>query len=162
MIEIVGEPGVGKSRLTLELAATLAPNANLVSSHCVAYGSQAPNVPIAALAKGLCQIAASDDFAAPARAIAKTISPERADDASYLGALLGLPDAIERIRMVDPATARGRTTAALIALVHGAAVREPVVRIVEDLQWVDASAMDYLSALATAIGDLCAVREGQR
>ncbi len=157
VVEMVGEPGVGKSRLMLELATTLASKATLVITSCIAYGSQAPNVPVAGMVKGLCHLTAADDFAMQARAIAAAVAVERAEDADYLGALVGLPDAIERIRRVDPATARGRTTAALIALVRRTAAQGPCVLIVEDLHWVDASSMDYWSALATAMADLPAL-----
>lgn len=151
VIEIVGEPGVGKSRLILELAETLAARARVVTANCITYGSQAPNAPIAGIVRGLCQVTAADDPAAQLSSIAKSVAAERGDDVNYLGALFGLTEAIERLRQVDPATARGRTTSALTALIRGAAAQGSLVLIVEDLHWVDASSMDYLSAIATAM-----------
>ena len=62
-----------------------------------------------------------------------------------------MPEAIERTSNVDPATALGRTTQAVLQLVAQASATGTLALIVEDLHWADASSIDYLSALAASI-----------
>lgn len=80
VVEIEGEPGVGKSRLMLEFRDALGAAARVVQGHCLSYGRQAPNVPIAELARALCNITPTDEAADADRAIARALNSVRADD----------------------------------------------------------------------------------
>ena len=147
VIEIEGDAGVGKSRLMAEYNAGLDGAARVVRGHCVAYGRQAPNVPIIELVRGLCGIEREDAEAHAEAAIVRTLGS--AANADLLGALLGLPVALTRTAGIDPATARGRTIQTILLLVTQAAVTTPVVLMIEDLHWADPSSLEFLAAIAT-------------
>lgn len=157
VFEIEGEPGVGKSRLMMEFLDALGDSARVVRGHCVTYGRQAPNAPIAELARALCGIGPADDAADMARAIEQALVSTHADDADFLGALIGLPQSIARISGMDPATARGRTTQALAELVGQAATEQILVLVIEDLHWADASSMEYLVDVSAAVSGASAL-----
>ena len=151
VVEIEGEPGVGKSRLAGEFCASIGNRARTVQGHCITYGRQVPNVPIIDLVRSLCQIEPQTSAAETWQALTRELSAAQPDEIDALGALLGIPEAIERTANVDPATALGRTTQAILQLVALASAAKTLVIIVEDLHWADASSIVYLSALASSI-----------
>jgi class 3 adenylate cyclase/tetratricopeptide (TPR) repeat protein len=148
VIEIEGEPGVGKSRLVDEMAQALSGTTRVVRAHCVPYGRQAPHVPVLGLLRDLCGIETSDDEQATVAALGAALSEDANDDLDYLCILLGVNSGGHRLDHMDPATVRGRTTLALQRLLKAQAARGPLVALIEDLHWADASSLDYLSALA--------------
>ena len=148
VVEIEGEPGVGKSRLIAEYSSGLDSATRVVRSHCVAYGRQAPNVPIIELVRGLCGIDGGDAEPAAKAAIVRALGGADSEEADLLGALLGQREAKAKTASLDPATARGRTTQAMVRLLARAGAAAPVVLMVEDLHWADASSLDFLAALA--------------
>ena len=151
VVEIEGEPGVGKSRLVDEFSAIAGERTRIVQSHCITYGRQVPNVPIVEMVRSLCQIAPQANPMEISQALTRELSQMQSDETDALGALLGLPEAIERTSNVDPATILGRTTQAILQLVAQASAAGTLVLIIEDLHWADASSITYLSALAASI-----------
>ena len=152
VIEIEGEAGVGKTRLLAEYAGGLGEDARVVRCHCVAYGRQAPNVPIIELVRGLCGIERGDTESVADAAIARALGPELRGDADLLGALLGHSAAVANTATRDPATARARTTQHILHLVTLAAGAAPLVVMVEDLHWADASSLDFLTTIVAHSG----------
>lgn len=148
VLEIEGEAGVGKSRLIAEFGDELQAMTRVVSGHCVAYGRQAPNAPVVELVRGLCGVVAGDSDDLAQRAITATLAPAGEADAILLGALIGLPEAMASIATLDPATVRGRTIQAMLRVVALQSATAPLVIMIEDLHWADASSLEFLSALA--------------
>ena len=151
VVEIEGEPGVGKSRLVDEFSATFSERAQIVPCHCITYGRQVPNVPIIEMVRSLCKIEPQANAAAIWQALTLESRATQTEEIDALGALLGVPEAIERTSNVDPATVLGRTMQAVLQLVAQASAAGTLAIIVEDLHWADASSIDYLSALAASI-----------
>lgn len=145
VVEVVGEPGIGKSRLLLELRAGLPVGVDWVEGHCSATGSDTPYLPIADLLRHLLAVDEGDDPGTIASKVDGCL--ERATP--YLKYLLG----------VDPgialgADARMRRVAILDAVRDGfadAARQRPRVLVVEDLHWTDAASMDALAAIADIV-----------
>lgn len=156
VLEIEGEPGVGKSRLVEEMTHALTGITRVVRGQCVPYGRQAPHVPVLGLLRDLCGIALGADDEATVAALATALGAQANDDLDYLGVLLGVSGALRRLAHLDPATVRGRTTLALQRLLVAQAAHAPLVAVIEDLHWADASSLDYLSALAASAPN-CAV-----
>lgn len=153
-VEIEGEPGVGKSRLVAEFVRGLGDRAGAVVAHCITYGQQAPNVPVVDLVRGLAGLDSADDDDAAEAALARLLGHEGTEEADALGALIGLPASIGRTAAIDPATARGRSTQGLVKLAAAACAERPLVAVVEDLHWADASSLDFIAALTAAAEDM--------
>lgn len=140
ILDISGEPGVGKSRLLREFRHRLGYGTRVVRAQCIPYGNQRPNVPVIELVRGLQML--TDP--APARDGASTAP-------SYLAALCGDPEGLESLRDMDPATVRGRTQQALASLLLHEAQQAPLLVCVEDLHWADPSSLDFLQVLTDAL-----------
>ena len=138
---LAGEPGIGKTRLAME-ALTLARRRGFLTLECAAYPLQA------------------DLAYAP---VLEALGP-------YLGGLApgklatlvrGLPDLGRLFAGVqlpppeplgDAAIERTRLFEAVSRLVERMAADQPVVLLVDDLHWVDASSMELLHYVARSLG----------
>jgi len=146
-VEIEGEPGVGKSRLIAEFTDAAAADATVALGHCITYGRQVPNVPIIDLIRSLLGLETSAADESTVAALSTALGPDSTDHVDAIGALIGVAGAVERMANVGPATGLGRTTQGLIRLVERLASETPLVLIIEDLHWADASSLNYLAAL---------------
>src|SRR5258705_4973222 len=150
---IVGEPGIGKSRLLAELKRTaLEPPSTIqwAEGRCVSYGRNLPYHLLIDLIRSILGIsfAAPEDEARATldRALEELLGNDQAqvpDPAPYLASLLGLPlRADESIRTDVPEVLQGRYTAATHRLLRGLAARGPLVMVCEDLHWADPASVD--------------------
>ena len=150
---IVGEPGIGKSRLLAELKRTaLEPGSTIqwAEGRCVSYGRNLPYHLLIDLVRSILGVS----FSAPEDEARATLDrsleellgddqAEVADTAPYLASLLGLPlRADESIRTDAPEVLQIRYTAATHRLLRGLAARGPLVMVCEDLHWADPASLD--------------------
>lgn len=160
---LLGEPGIGKSRLLAELrtraTGPLQPegadgaSGTWLEGRCVSYGRNLPYHLILDLVRSALHI----PFGGPdaeARAaldaqVAADLGEDATDTAPYLAHLLGLPlHAHEADRaLLDPETLQGRYIASVHRLLREASSRGPVVLVCEDLHWADPASVMFLSRL---------------
>jgi predicted ATPase len=156
---VLGEPGIGKSRLLAELkraalAGTDPPT--WIEGRCVSYGRTLPYHLLIDLVRSIVGVS----FAAPveeARArldaeLARILAEdpaEAADTAIYLSHLLGLPlrDDERELTRIEPAIMQGRYVAAVLRVLRGLARRSPVVMVLEDLHWADPTSIEVARLL---------------
>ena len=150
IVNVEGEPGVGKSRLLVEFAAAVQGEARVARGQCVAYGNQIPNVPIAGLVRELCRVSANDEPHIAMEKIGAALGATE-DEADFLGAIVSMPEALDRLIGIDPATVRGRTAQTLRRLIGLSSKEQPLVAAVEDLHWADASSLEFLSDVAATV-----------
>ena len=159
-VTVIGEPGVGKSRLVYEATRAMAASADQVAvleGRCVSYGSLVPYLPLVDILRAYCNIA---DIHAPdlvrqaiAGAVRETaLAP---DTAHWLLRLLGAADEVPGFDPLSPEAIKARTFDALRAVFLKAAIRRPLVVVVEDLHWIDKTSEEFLSTL---VGQLTAAR----
>jgi class 3 adenylate cyclase/tetratricopeptide (TPR) repeat protein len=144
-ITLVGEPGIGKSRLVQALVERLPGSARRLTGWCLPYGEGATFAPVAETLHALADVAAADGPQAVADAIARHARRVGGDDSerrwlsSRLGTVLGLGaaegDATVPAEEIADAWAR--------VLVH-AIGEEPLVLIIEDLHWAEATFVETL------------------
>jgi tetratricopeptide (TPR) repeat protein len=152
VVGIVGDAGIGKSRLIAELCRDL-PGEHLMrlEGACLSYATAIPYVPVLAIVRQVCGISESDPAETIAaeldRALART-GLDAAEGAPYLRQLLGLHDGVEALVDLTPEAVRARTQATLRRLITGLARRQPLLVIVEDLHWADAASQEVVAALA--------------
>jgi class 3 adenylate cyclase len=151
VVAVVGEPGVGKSRVGHELARrALAHDRLVIETACLSYGTSTPYLPVGGLLEALLELdAGAEPAERRARAIARlaAIDPALETAAAPILALLELPIEDAAWSALDPPQRRQRTLDALRQLLLQAARQRPLVVVVEDLQWIDAETQALLDAL---------------
>ncbi len=156
-VGIVGEPGVGKSRLLLELRRALGEARVLHrQGRCLSFGATIPFVPVTDLIRAHCGIADPD----PPERVAEKVRLALRDvglepEAACLLHLLGVKDpqdARPELTWLSPEAVQGRTFDALRQLFLRASRRRPLVLEIEDLHWIDRASEDFLAWLAEALG----------
>jgi DNA-binding winged helix-turn-helix (wHTH) protein/tetratricopeptide (TPR) repeat protein len=144
---VVGEPGIGKSRLLLEFTNTM-PDLTVLEARCVSYGSLVPYLPLADLVRAYCGVkdgdSADDACRAVRTALATAVLPVDAD--RRLLGLLGVGDTADD--SVSPEALKARTFDVLRALLLHASTLRPVVIVVEDIHWIDRTSEEFLAMLA--------------
>ncbi len=155
VVAVVGEPGVGKSRLFHEFIHSHRTQGWLVlEASSVSYGKATAYMPLVALLKAYFKIAERDDT----RAIrAKTTGnlltlDEGLKDgiAAILRLLDALPDDHEFHRL-DAAARRGATLEWLKRILLRESRNQPVLLVFEDLHWIDAETQALLDALVDSL-----------
>ena len=141
LVTIVGEPGVGKSRLVRELRDVLAreDQAPVVrTGRCLPYGDGITYWPLGEVVRehfGLREGAAAGEVA------------QRLEGREILGLALGLDVALE----LHPLDARERLHAAAAAFVEELAGDAPTLLVIEDIHWAEPDLLDLLDRLVADV-----------
>jgi len=155
VVGIVGEPGVGKSRLLYEFRKALAgERVTWLEGHCVAYGQTTPYLPILGMLRINFQIEEDDNplqIQEKLRQGIQGLDPALSGTVPFLADVFGSPDSNEALKHLDPKDKRQKTFEAIRALTVAGSQRRPHVLIVEDLQWIDTISEDYLTFLAAGV-----------
>ncbi|WP_239488617.1 serine/threonine-protein kinase PknK [Luteitalea sp. TBR-22] len=148
---ITGEPGIGKSRLlraTRERLDAAQGNAPLrwMATHGTPYTQ---NTPMHAVVQWLQRLLATAPGPTPAARLVGLLDDHGLGEAVPLVAgLLGIAVPPDRpLRAMPPERQREETLDALVALVLEMAQREPLVLLIEDLHWLDATTLAWLDRL---------------
>ena len=151
---VVGEPGVGKSRLVAELhdRVTTIDGARWVAGRSASYDQERPYHLAASLVLALAGAAETDDPTIMRKAVvevADSVLGVDSPDTVYLLRLLGIEDGHPDD---DPAVLHSQYDAALAALIEGVATEHaPLILICEDAHWADASSTELLAGLLERI-----------
>ncbi len=154
-VGIVGEAGVGKSRLLYEFRRSLeGQRVTWLEGHCVAYGQSTPYLPVLDILRANFHIEEDDNpfqISAKLRQGVRLLDPNLESILPFLGDLLGLPVEGEGLKKLDPKTKRQKSFEAIRALTMAGSQRRPHVVIVEDLHWMDRTSEDYLAFLVESL-----------
>jgi class 3 adenylate cyclase len=137
VIAIVGEPGVGKSRLVWEVTHSHRTHGWLIlQAGSVSYGKATPYLPVIDLLKGYLQIADRDEpRAIREKAMGKLLALDRTLEPALPAflALLDVPVEDHRWEGLDPPQRRQRTIEALRRLLLRESQVQPLLVVLEDL-----------------------------
>jgi class 3 adenylate cyclase/tetratricopeptide (TPR) repeat protein len=150
-VGIVGEPGVGKSRLLYQFRQGLGKDTvTYLEGRCVSYGGAIPYLPVLDVLRSECELSEADSHEMTTTKISSTLRELSIDDESlpYLLALVGVKQAAETLREITPETIKARTFQALLHMALAASRRWPLVLAIEDLHWVDKTSEEFLAAVA--------------
>lgn len=155
LLLVLGEAGVGKSRLTEELAAAAHRDhgALVLEGRCVPYGEANIWWPVADALRHGCGIGASDP---DARAVELALASVRAalgDDAPpaeiervHQG-LLHLMGYDSKLEGIDPTRAMEEATAAVVTYAEQVSQSRPVLVVLSDLHWADDLVLELVDTL---------------
>jgi hypothetical protein len=152
---VVGEAGVGKSRLFYEFKAMAQSGCMVLETFSVSHGKASAYLPVIELLHGYFDIHAEDDARKRReRIIGKVLGLDRAleDTLPYLFALLGLVEGEDPLAQMEAQLRRRRTLEAIKRLMLRESVNQPLLVLVEDLHWIDTETQALLNLLADAIG----------
>jgi class 3 adenylate cyclase/tetratricopeptide (TPR) repeat protein len=144
---LIGDPGMGKSRLVHEFLQELESESwRLIEAECSPNLQGAPFAALKGLLRSILGTATADDRAG-------NVTDPRADLPqilrSALDAALDLPNSDEQWDKLEPQS-RGRAIRdASCALVENLARQQRTVLLIEDLQWVDRASDVVMAALAS-------------
>jgi predicted ATPase len=154
-VAVIGEPGVGKSRLFWEFTQSHRTHGWLrLDSGSVSYGKATPYLPVIDLLKAYCQIEAHD---APRRVrekvMGKVLTLDRALEPTLpaLLALLDVPVEDAAWQALDPPQRRRATLEAVKRLLVRESQRQPVLLVFEDLHWIDTETQALLDLLVESL-----------
>jgi class 3 adenylate cyclase/tetratricopeptide (TPR) repeat protein len=155
VVSVVGEAGIGKSRLLHEFKRHLEhEDVTYVEGSCFAYGDSISYLPFIEIVKGFFGLKGREAEAETKRRIASHLATLALDAAAvvpYLYHLLALSVEDEVFPSLTPELLRQRTVEALKALVLAAARHQPLVLILEDVHWIDKATEEVLAALVEAM-----------
>ena len=155
VVAVIGEPGVGKSRLFHEFARLPELLGALVlETGAASYGQASAGLPIAELLRRYLHVEPADDPQAirdTARGRLAALDPRLLPLLPALLVLLGVADPDEEWRALGAAERRGRAVEAFKRLVLRESQVQPVVLLVEDLHWVDGETQAILDSLVESV-----------
>jgi class 3 adenylate cyclase len=149
VVNVVGPPGIGKSRAAREVAALAASRG--VAVFWTFCESHARDVPFHAVTRLLrARLVAADGDSCAARAGVRQQFPEADErDLLLLNDLLGIADPDVALPQIDPEARRRRLT----ALINTATLArsEPALFLIEDAHWIDAVSESMLADFLAVI-----------
>jgi class 3 adenylate cyclase/tetratricopeptide (TPR) repeat protein len=155
VVAIVGEPGVGKSRLVWEVTHSHRTHGWLIlQAGSVSYGKATPYLPVVDLLKGYCQIADRDEpRAIREKVMGKLLALDRTLEPALPAFLALLDVGVEdrRWEVLDPPQRRQRTLDALKRLLLRESQVQPLLVVFEDLHWIDAETQAVLDRLVESL-----------
>jgi class 3 adenylate cyclase/tetratricopeptide (TPR) repeat protein len=155
VVAMVGEAGVGKSRLVYEVVHAHHTQGWLVlESASVSYGKATPYFPVIELLKHYAHIEDSDDVRAlRARVTGQVLTLDDAlqDTLPALLALLDVLPADSPFLKLDPPQRRQRTLEALKRLLLRESQAQLLLLVFEDLHWIDSETQALLDLLVDSL-----------
>ncbi len=141
IVGIVGEAGIGKSRLLYEFRQALRGEAiTYIEGHCLSYGSTIPYLPGLEILRHACRISDADapeSVTHKLRVNLQHLGIDPTDALPYLLQFLGIKDGTESLSQSTPDVIRARTFEILRQMCITASRQRPLIIAVEDMHWID-------------------------
>lgn len=159
LVAIIGEAGVGKSRLLHEFTHSHRLLGWLVlETTAISLGRATSYLPVVALLKSYFAIQDRDEqHEIRRKVVEKTLALDEGLEPTLpaILALLDMPVDDQRWHALDPIERRRRNLDAVRSLLLREARKQPVLLIFEDLHWVDNETQALLDALVGVLGSAC-------
>jgi tetratricopeptide (TPR) repeat protein len=159
LVTVIGQAGVGKSRLTRELQRELERRPNpptLRQGRCLPYGSSIVFWALGEVVRAECGIVDTDPAEVAWEKMARKVEMLAKDGdgdprrlAALMGRLLGIeaPPDVPMPDIHDPQRMRESFFAAVQSAIEAMARRNPLVLIFEDIHWADQGMLDLIEHL---------------
>jgi class 3 adenylate cyclase/tetratricopeptide (TPR) repeat protein len=154
-VGIVGEPGVGKSRLCFEFAQRCRKRGiDVWEAHALAHAKGVPFMPVLEILRSYFAIADSDvDATVRAKIGANLLALDSGfqDDLPLVFEFLGAGDPDQPPPRMEPEARQRRLFAVIDRLVRLRSAQSPMVILVEDLHWLDPGSEGFLENLIAVL-----------
>jgi len=153
IVDLVGDAGVGKSRVIYEFVREASERATIIEARCLSYGREFPYLPLLEIVRDVCRVSVGDgpdSVAAKVRATLSELALDQVHAPFLLYALDALRDDSE-LQSVDRPTIQGRIFQALRDLLVAKARQRPLALVIEDLHWIDATSQELLTELSVHV-----------
>jgi ABC-type thiamine transport system ATPase subunit len=155
VVAVIGEPGVGKSRLVYEFLHSHRTQGWLrLESHSVSYGKATAYLPVCDLLKAYCHIEDRDDLrTVRAKVTGQILTLDEALQET-VPAVLALFEALPSdspFLSLDPLQRRRRTLEALKRVLLRESQVQPLLLVFEDLHWIDTETQAVLETLVESL-----------
>jgi class 3 adenylate cyclase/tetratricopeptide (TPR) repeat protein len=157
VVGIVGEAGIGKSRLCFEFAERCrARGIRVTEGTGVSHGRMIPLLPVLAFFRAAFGITDGDSEQVARERIAGRVlllEPELAGDLPLFFDFLGVPDPENPAPRMDPEALQKRLQEFTVRFIRARSRREPAVLLLDDLHWFDAASRAWLPSLVQATSE---------
>jgi class 3 adenylate cyclase/tetratricopeptide (TPR) repeat protein len=149
LVTIVGEPGVGKTRLVRELRAIVDARPELVAwrqGRCLAYGEETSFWALGEVVKAQAGILASDNTAEAASKLGDAVAAVVEDQAEQEWLMTRLTPLVGLTSLDGPLSQPPEQEEAFAAwrrLLEAIAAQRPLVMVLEDLHWADPALLAF-------------------
>jgi class 3 adenylate cyclase/tetratricopeptide (TPR) repeat protein len=146
LVTVVGEPGVGKSRLTVELSERVRGKARVVRGSCLSYGAGITYWAVGQIVRALAAVREEYTAEQVRRRLAEFCEPVRdgAAVAAHVANVLGI---------ADTATTPEELAWAVRRFLAAAAREQPLMVVVEDIHWAETALLELLARLPETMAD---------
>jgi len=164
VVFVVGEAGLGKSRLVAEVRTQMMVEADgrplpqWMEGRCLSYRQPLSYGPFLEIIRDWAGFSPGDTETQPLARLRQGVGEltglEAADLLPYLASLLMLPlpeELAQRVRHLDAETLQRRIYMALMDLLQSLARQRPLVIVLEDLHWADDVSLDLLCHLIPTV-----------
>ena len=162
---VLGEPGIGKSRLLSELRFAIgatgdAPATAWIEGRCVSYGRSVPYHLVFDIVRSMLDLPQTGLDVLPRanldERLEAILGPEAADITPYFAHLLAMPlsEAEADLVQIEPEVLQHRYVAAISRVIRQIAETKPVVLVCEDIHWSDPASVDVMLLLVPLITPL--------
>jgi class 3 adenylate cyclase/tetratricopeptide (TPR) repeat protein len=152
---LVGDPGVGKSRLLYEfLRIVEAEGAQLLETTCASYGRSMAYRPIVDLLRsslGLFDGIAAEEIQSRVAEYLQFLGVEGEEQATLLAHFLGVAAPAEFLNRLSGPQLKERTFATIRDVLLGMTEQQPLVVVVENVHWIDTASDEFLASLAASL-----------
>ncbi len=157
IVGVVGDAGIGKSRLFHQFKATSGGGFKLLETSGIAHAKGWVYLPLVELLQKYLDLQPADDAEKRRHKIKSRLAdldPGLADTVPYLNALLGVPEADDPTAGMDRQLRKQRTLDAIKRLLVRDSLAQPLLIIFEDLHWFDTESLEFLRLLADSLANL--------
>ena len=154
VVALVGEPGVGKSRIVWEFTHSRTQDWLVLESGSVSHGHATPYLPVIDLLKAYFQIEDRDDVRKIREKVTGnvlTLDPALWETLPAFLALLDVPVEDPGWQGLDPSQRRRQTLDAVKRLLLRQSEVQTLVLVFEDLHWIDSETQALLDALVESL-----------
>ena len=151
IVAIIGEPGVGKSRLLHQFKQTRPVDCLMLEAAAISHGAGIPYYLVIELLHNYFRLFSEDTQQRRREKVESKVAERGLQDTlPYLCPLLALPwDTATQES--DPKLRRRRTVDAVKRLFLMESRRQPLLLVIEDLHWLDRESLLFLSVMASSI-----------
>ena len=154
IVGVMGEPGLGKSRLFYEFKLISQSGCLVLEAFSVSHGKASPYLPLIELLKTYFQIEPTDEERIRKEKITGrvlTLDRSLEETLPYLFSLLGIEDPESSLHQMDAQIRRPRTFEALKKLFLRESLNQPLILIFEDLHWIDTETEGFLITFSESL-----------